>query len=115
MGKKLADGDRPLALLRELGPVRGHARVVIQPAAGMGKGQRHGSQPLGGGVDEHHRVLFPGVPRLFVADPAPEIDDLFAVQIRRTGAAQLSTPGEVFGKGVAHGLEAADDVSFYTV
>ena len=77
----------------------------------MGDGERHRGQALGGRVDDHHGVLLPRLARLLVADAAPEVDDLLAAVIGAAGAAQLAAPGEVLGKRLAHGLEAAADVS----
>ena len=59
VGEQLAHRDVVLAGLGELGPVGGHALVVVEPAARMGERQRHRRQSLRGGVDEHERVLAP--------------------------------------------------------
>ena len=74
--QELADGDRVLPVLPELGPVRGDSLFVIQPAAGMCESERHCGETLGGGVDEHHRVLLPRLTSLLVANAAAEIDHL---------------------------------------
>src|SRR5262245_46889190 len=108
--EQLAHGDRAFALVGKLGPVRGNARLVIQPTAGVSDGQRHGGQPLAGRPDEHHRVLFPWLARPLVADAAPEIDNLLAPVIGTAGATQLPASSEVGGKRFAHGLEAAADL-----
>ena len=113
--EELAHGDRLLAVLRKLGPVSGHPLFVIEPTAGVGNGERHRGQPLAGGPDEHHRVPLPRVARPFVANAAPQIDDLFAAVVGTAGAAQLFASSEVLGKRVAHGLKAANDVSLYDV
>jgi hypothetical protein len=42
MREELPDGDARLAGLRELGPVRGDALVVVKPAARVGERQGHG-------------------------------------------------------------------------
>ena len=52
-----------------------YALFVIEPTARVGDRQRHGGETLGGRVNDHHRVLFPGLTRLLVPDTAPEIDD----------------------------------------
>ncbi len=76
--EELADGDSLFALLRELRPVRAHPLFVVEPAAGVGDGQRHRGQALGRRVDDHHRVLLPRLAGLLVSDTAPEVDDLLA-------------------------------------
>ena len=110
VGEQLAHGDLVFALLRELGPVGGHALFVIEPAAGVGDGERHGGQPLAGRPDEHHRVPLPRFARLFVANAAPQVDDLLAAVVGTAGAAQLPASSEVVGKRLAHGLKARTDV-----
>ena len=104
-----------LPLLRELGPVRGHPLLVVEPPARVGECQGHGSQALRGRVHDDHRVPLPRLARLLVADTAPEIDDLLAVSIDRAGATQLTASSKVFSERLAHRLEAATDVSLYRV
>ena len=84
VGEQLANGDLLFALLRELGPVRGDPLFVVEPAARVGDGQGHRGQALGGRVDEHHRVPLPRLAGQLVPDPAPEVDDLLAVNDRRS-------------------------------
>ena len=95
------------------GQYAGDPLFVVEPAAGVGEGQGHGGQALGGRVDDDHGVLLPRLARLLVADAAPEVDDLLAAVIGAAGAAQLAPPSEVLGKRLAHGLKAAADVSLY--
>ena len=104
-----------LSLLRELGPVRGHPLFVVEPPAGVGERQGHGSQALRGRVHDDHRVPLPRLARQLVADTAPEIDDLLAVLIDRAGATQLTASSKVLSERLAHRLEAATDVSLYRV
>ncbi len=47
-----------------------------------------------------------------VPDPAPQVDDFLAPAKGTARAAQFTASSEVFGKRVAHGLEAGTDVSF---
>ena len=93
VGKQLANGDLLFAVLRELGPVRGDPLFVVEPAAGVGDGQGHRGQALGGRVHEHHRVPLPRLARLFVANPAPEVDDLLAVNVGTAGATEFMPVG----------------------
>ena len=111
VSQELAHGDRLLAVLRELGPVRGDPLVVVQPAARVRDGQGHRRQALGGRVDDDHRVPFPGLTRWPVPDAAPEVDDLLAAEIHAAGAAELVSAREVLRESVANGLEAGSDVS----
>ena len=83
---------------------------VIEPAARVGEGERHGGQTLGGRVDDHHGVLLPRLAGLLVPNAAPQVDDLLAAMIGAAGAAQLTSPGEVLGKRLAHAFKAAADV-----
>ena len=66
-----------------------HPLVVVEPAAGVGDGERHGGQALRRRVDDHHGVLLPRLARLLVANAAPEIDDLLAAVVGAARAAQL--------------------------
>ena len=112
--QELADGDALFSLLRELRPVRADAFLVVEPSARVGDGERHRSQPFGGGMDDHHRVLLPGLSRVLVSDAAPEIDGYLATVIRTARAAQLVAAREVVGKRVAHGLEPTTDLAVHT-
>ena len=103
--QELTDGDALFALLRELRPVRAHPFFVIEPAARVRDGKRHRGQALGGRVDDHHRVLLPGLARLLVSDTAPDVDDLLAAVIGTAGAAQLAASSEVLDERLAHGLK----------
>ena len=100
-----------LALLRELWPVGGDSLLVVQPAARVGDRQGHRGEALGGRVDDDHRVPLPGLARHLVPNTAPEVDDLLAAIVGAAGAAQLPALSEVLLERVAHGLEAATDVS----
>ena len=115
VGEQLSDGDPVLPLLRELGPVSGHALFVVQPTAGVGDRESHRGETLGRRVDHHHGVRLPRRTGLLVADAAPEIDDLFAAMIDTTAAAQLPATREVLDECVAHGLEARADVPVHDI
>src|SRR5215208_271743 len=95
MGEELAYGDLLFALLRELWPVDGDALFVVQPAARMGDGQGHRGEPLGGRVNDDHRVLFPGLTRRLVSNTAPEVDNFLAAIVGAAGATELPTLREV--------------------
>ena len=76
----------------------------------MGEGEGHGSQTLGGRVDEHHGVLLPQLAGLLVPHTAPQVDHFLAVVIGAAGAAQFTPPSEVLDKCLAHGLKATTDL-----
>ena len=103
---------RSLPCCANSGQYAAHALFVVEPSARVGDGQRHRGEALRRRVDDDHRVPFPRLARLLVADAAPEIDDLLAVVIDAARAAQLAASGEVLGERVAHRLEAAADVPF---
>ncbi len=107
--QQLAHRDRFLALLRELGPVGADALVVVEPAARVRERQGHRRQPLGGRVHEDHRALLPRGAGRVVADPAPQVHDLFAAMERATRAAELAPAREVLDERVAHPLESRGD------
>ncbi len=111
--EQLTDGDALLALLRELRPVRAHSFFVIEPASGVRECQGHRRQALGGRMDDHHGAPLPRLAVLLVADTAPDIDDLLAVNVGRAGAAELMPPGEVLGECLPDALEAGADVSLH--
>ena len=111
--QELAHGNALLALLRELRPVRADAFLVVEPSARVGDGERHRRQPFGGGMDDHHRVLLPGLSRLLVSAAAPEIDGDLATVKRTARAAQLVASREVVGKRFAHRLEPTTDLAVH--
>ena len=111
MREQLADGDLLFPLLRELGPVPGHPLFVIEPAPRVREGERHRGQTLRGRVDDHHRVLLPGLAGLLVADAAPQIDDLLAAVIDTTGATELTPSVRSFQRTPRDRLEATTDVT----
>src|SRR6187200_1655898 len=112
MSEELADCDRVLAVLCELGPVVRDPLFVVEPASRMRDRHRHRRQPLRGGIDDDHGAGLPGLACLLVSDSAPEIDDLLTAVIDTTRAAQLSASSEVLGECVVHSFEAATGVSF---
>jgi len=104
--EEMAHGHLLLALLGELGPVGGDAVVVVEPAARVRHGERHGGHALGSRIDQGHGVLFPGGVRRLVAYAAPQVDHLFAAAVDAAGAAELIAKGEVLDKRIPHGLKA---------
>ena len=113
MGEQLADGNCLFAALGEFGPVSGYPRFVIQPATRVGKGECHGCQPLRGRVDDDQGVPLPVLACLFVADAAPDIDDLLTTQICAAGATEFPASDEVVREYLANDLEAGTDVPVY--
>ena len=108
--QQLADGDRLLALLRELGPVRG--RPARRSRASRASGRAPGSSRPGPWSPSGRSPSCPrshGSPVARVADAAPQVDDLLAAVIRAARAAQLAPAREVLGERVAHGLESRGD------
>ena len=91
VGQELADGDSLLAVLRELRPVRADPFFVVEPSARVRDGERHRGQALGGRVDDHHRVLLPGLAGPLVPNAAPQVDDLLAAVKGTAGSAQLAS------------------------
>ncbi len=89
--------------------------LVVQPMARVGDRERHRRQPLGGRVDDDHRVALPGLARYLVPNTTPEIDDLLAAVEGAAGASQLGAPREILLECVADRLEAATDVSLNDV
>jgi hypothetical protein len=112
MREQLTNGDRGLALLRELRPVRAHRRFVVEPAPRMPHGHRHRGEALCGGVDEDHRVRRPRLAGPLAPHAAPQVDDLFAVEVGAACAAQLTSTREILREDVADALEAWTDVPF---
>ena len=112
MGQQLPDRDFFFTVLSELGPICGNAFVVIEPPARVGDRERHRRQTLGGRVDDHHRILLPRFAGRPVANPAPEVDHLFATMINATGAAEFVAAGEIFGEGFTYGFEALPHETF---
>ena len=112
MREQLTDGDRRLAVLGELRPVRAHGRLVVEPAPRMRKGHGHRGEALRRGVDEDHGVRLPRLACPRVPHAAPKIDDLFAVEVGTAGAAELAAAREIFREDVADVLEARADVPF---
>src|SRR5262245_54281742 len=102
-----------LPLLREFGPVRGYPFFIVEPTTRVGDGERHRSQALGGRVDDHHRVLFPGLARLLVPNTAPKVHNLLSAVKGTASSAQLATPNKVLDERFAHSLKAAANVPMY--
>src|SRR6185436_10039982 len=112
--QELAHGDSLFALLRELRPVLAHSFFIVKPAARVSDGKRHGGQALGSRVDDDHGVFFPRLTRPLVPNAAPQINNVFTAMKNATGAAQFTSPAEVFNKRLAHGLKTAADAPLNT-
>jgi len=109
--EELAHGDLGFAVLRELGPVTRHRRIVIEPAARVRQGQRHRREALGAGHDDDHGVFVPGRVALGRAAATPQIHDPFTAPVRRNGGADLAPRDEVVRKLGAHRFEPWRDES----
>src|SRR5215813_14028573 len=77
----------------------------------MRERQRHGREPFGRGVDEHHRVALPRLARLLVSNPAPQIDDPLSLIVGAACAAQLMPVLEVPNERSANRFETLADES----
>jgi hypothetical protein len=113
--EQLTHGDVLLAVVSEFGPVLRDPLVIVQPAARVGDRNGHRRQALAGRVDDDHRVALPRVTRHFVSNTAPQIDDFLAAMEGTAGATQLPAASKVLFECLAHNLEAAIDVSLYSV
>jgi hypothetical protein len=107
MSQQLPHGRVLFADLSELGPIIGHALVVVEPAARMRQRKRHRREALARGVNDDHRVLLPEGAARRVANPAPEVDDFLALPIDAASCAELAAPREVLQKCRANRLVAA--------
>src|SRR5579859_591406 len=79
----------------------------------MGDGDAHRGHTFGGGEDGHHRIFFPEVAGVFVADTAPKINDGFAAIVDGAGGAELAALSEVALELLADGFESGRDHSLY--
>jgi hypothetical protein len=104
--EELANGDGMLAVLRELGPVPRDRRVVVEPPACVGNGERHRREPLGRRKDDDHRVLVPRVVAFRRAATAPQVDDLLAAPIGSDGRTYFAALAEVARELRPHFFEA---------
>jgi hypothetical protein len=103
VGEQPLHRDVLLAGLPELGPVLHHRRVDVEQAALGEQVRADRSGALGAGEDDLQRVVVvrrAGV----VARPAPDVDDLPAVDVERVARALFAVLDEVVGEGVAHAL-----------
>ncbi len=113
MGQELADSDLLFSILRKLGPVMTDELVVIEPASRMGHRESHSRETFSRGVDERHRVLFPGCPGHYVSHATPQINDLFSFVIHATGSTDLSPVRKILGECCAHFFVSAAYKSMY--
>ena len=94
-----------LSGLGELGPIRRHRRLHVDCALLSQPVGAHRGNPLGGRVDEHHRVLVPRPPGLRVGNTPPEVDDLLPPVVGTKCCAGLESVVEVGLERVAHLFE----------
>lgn len=106
MGQELAHGYGLFSVLGKLRPVLADPFLVVEPPPGMGDGQGHRSQALGGRVDHHHGVLLPRFAGRLVPYASPQVDDLLASIVHATGAAKFAPPGEILSERIPHCLKA---------
>ena len=111
VGEQLPDGDLLLAVLRELGPVGGHALLEVQVPAAVRHRERHGCHALGGREDRYQGVALPGQAPAPVALAAPQVHDDLAVALRRAGGPDRSALRELRAEGVGDRSEARRDVT----
>ena len=104
-----AHGDLTLPLGRELGPVVGDLRVVVDLAPLREQRDAHRRGAFRRREDELQRAVVVGPTGRRIGDAAPEVDDLLAVDVHRDLRAELAVIGEVADERVAHGLEAGLD------
>jgi hypothetical protein len=64
-------------------------------------------------VDDDQGVPLPALACLFVADTAPDVDDLLTAAISAAGATEFPASDEVVREGLANSLEAGTDVPVY--
>src|SRR5690606_2625941 len=81
----------------------------VEPAARVRERERHGSQALGGRVDQDHGAFFPRLAGRLVARAAPQVDDLLAAVVGAAGAAQLAASEEVLDERIARRFETGLD------
>src|SRR6185369_10165298 len=79
----------------------------------MGQRQSHRGQALGGGVNNNHRVFFPGIARRLVPHTAPQINYLLAPVIDTTSRTQFVSFGEIPGERLPYRLITAADKAMY--
>ncbi len=91
VAEHVTDGQVLLSVLRELGPVGGHRRVVVHPTGVGLQVQGRRGDPLGGAEAHRHGV---GLPRVAVvgAQPAPQVHHQFAPVIDGQRGPARGTP-----------------------
>ncbi len=102
-------GHVGLARRRELGPVVGDLRVVVDLTPLREERNAHGSRALGRREHELERAVVVRPAGGGVGDTAPQVDDLAPVHVQRDLRSELAVLGEVADERVAHGLEAGLD------
>lgn len=103
--EQLPHRDRRLAVL-----ILGNRRVIVQPAARIGDGQRQCGQAFRSRHKDDRRVLVPGGLDIGIASTAPKVDDLLAAPICGHRSADLAAFCEIARERGANALEAAGNV-----
>ena len=111
VGQQLPHGDRLLAALRELGPVVGHPRVIVQQSARNGQRDCQCGNTFCRRERIDQRVVRPRRPSAPVAETTPEVHDLAAVAIDRERGSDLRTAGQIEPKRVGDLSVALIDVT----
>src|SRR5262245_4545727 len=110
MGKQLADRDPFLAPLAKLRPVRPHAFIVIEPSTGMRQRKCHRREAFGRRAHNDHGVFLPWFAGGLVPNPAPQVDDLFALTVYAARCAHFFSKQEILEESVPNGFKAFSDV-----
>ena len=95
VAQQIADRERVLSRLRELGPVAGDGSVEIQLAAIDEHQRAESGHGLRRRVDIDDGVLLPGAPAGLVGVPGPEVDHEFAIDVAAKQA-PISSPSSKF-------------------
>jgi hypothetical protein len=104
-----AHGDLTLSLRRELWPVVGDLRVVVDLAPLREQRYAQGRRAFRGREDELERAVVVCPTGGGIGDAAPQVDHLLAVDVHGDTRAELAVLGEVPDERVAHGFEAGLD------
>ncbi len=110
MRHRLTDGDRALAVGRELRPQRRDRRLGVErPPLDQQVGADRGDT-LRRGVHQHERILLPAHSVRRVGETAPEIDDGFPVEVHAHCRADFPAVVEVPGERVDDRFEFGGDI-----
>ena len=111
VGQQLPDRHALLAVLRELGPVRGDWLVELEQASRVSHGDCGGRHSLRRREHRHQRVGFPSTTELPVSPTAPEIDNELTIEVRGDRRPDLSPSAEVRLERVSYRTEALGDIA----